>query len=114
MKLKRYKQFKTINELKSNHLPMIKNLEKIFNDYIEECSVYSSPTSIKNSETYKKILSVGEKAIAFLISTLRSGGIMNMLLLEDITNEHPVPEKYSGHVSKMEEYWKNWFEKNGR
>jgi hypothetical protein len=87
------------NEFVNGDFSFIQLIEEV-----EKTNV-SDPQKISEGESYRKIVSIGEKVVPFLIE--RKKYIWN-IALKDITGVEPV----GNSSSEILEFWKNWMKEN--
>jgi hypothetical protein len=74
----------------------------------EERGSTSSPSKLVNTESYRKIIGMGPKAIEMLLSELQRQPDFWFAALRAVTDEDPVPDEARGNVKKMREAWLDW------
>ena len=88
---------------------LITLFEDLKNKWWVESSIYSNPRNLYTNENYKKIISLGKKIVPILISDLNTPNGDWFQALQEITGESPILEENIGDVTKMAQYWKNWY-----
>lgn len=76
-----------------------------------ESQIDSSFSSIIHSENLKKIVSLGEVAIEFIIDDMRISGFPWYHALEQLTGENPVTTNNWGDIPAMNQQWITWYNK---
>ncbi len=107
------------------------NLKKNFNIYLDEwkkhtrtCLHHSTTQPMLDCDAYKQIISMGFKVLPLLkrlydkdsstdfeLDVIKAHGIVRAV--RDIVGEDfQIPEEIRGNIPKMENYTKNWLNKN--
>jgi len=79
----------------------------------ERNPIVSSVETLTRSKSYQEIIGLGEKAIPFILSELRSEGDEPdhwFPALAAITGENPVPPESRGRIQEMALAWLKWGE----
>ena len=98
------KHIKKINEFVTDldYDDLISNLNK-------ETLIISSSSDIKKSDSYKKLLSIGERLIPNLLESLKTDNNISIcMLISDITGVNP-PDEITGDIKKLKDFYLNEF-----
>ena len=87
---------------------LVTSFAELANRWHDETDHLSSPSSITESDTYLKIISMGEVVIPLILQDLQERGGNWYRALRILSDADPVPAEVRGEVPKMKEAWLSW------
>lgn len=96
-----------------------KILERHFNNLadavLRETQYISSPSTIRRSPSFEKLVRLGDLSTKKLLQRLQRGDVrlVWLLALRAITNENPVPDHSKGIIKEMAASWLRWGQQKG-
>jgi hypothetical protein len=101
-----------VMKIKKEFYIYLKEWHKYMNESGE--AIFSSKSSVLiNCEAYKKIISLGDKVIPYIIEEINKGEFLLIYALEEITKYKPYdPDEISMYEQYKAKKWLEWWEQN--
>jgi hypothetical protein len=80
--------------------------------WYRETAFSSSPDEMRNTDSYKEIVSYGRIALPYIIKEIQDNPSLLMMAAHDITGENPITESIRGDMRAMMGAWVGWFQKS--
>ena len=111
MKLKKYKQFNHINELKFSNINQLqKEFLELKNKWIEEVGYQSNPNILYSDVNYRRIVSFGKRIVPILFEDIKQHGGDWFTALVEIFKFDPVNCDNQGNIELMTQDWQKYLE----
>ncbi|MEO5774349.1 MAG: hypothetical protein ABIQ32_09570 [Sphingomicrobium sp.] len=82
-----------------------------YNAWLEASCFDSLPVHMRNHDSYRAIVQMGERIVPAIAAELRRNPSFLFLALEDITGHDPVPEDAYGNLKATVDAWLAWLRK---